>query len=220
VKKLKKLQTIQTIKNEKVIAVIRSKTAEEAEKLAEAAYSGGIRLIEITLTIPGALTVINQLKRKYHLDLVIGAGTIMDDVTARLAIEGGVDFIVSPHFDENIVMMCNLYQVPIIPGISNTNQVVQALRLGCDIVKLFPASMFGPKVIRALKGPFPQAEFLCTGGVNLDTITEWLTAGAMAVGIGSEMAKEAVKTGDYKKATDYAKKLVEKVKEFNRCSVS
>jgi 2-dehydro-3-deoxyphosphogluconate aldolase / (4S)-4-hydroxy-2-oxoglutarate aldolase len=220
VKKLKKLQTIQTIKNEKVIAVIRSKTAEEAEKLAEAAYSGGIRLIEITLTIPGALTVINQLKRKYHLDLVIGAGTIMDDVTARLAIENGVDFIVSPHFDENIVMMCNLYQVPIIPGISNTNQVVQALRLGCDIVKLFPASMFGPKVIRALKGPFPQAEFLCTGGVNLDTITEWLTAGAMAVGIGSEMAKEAVKTGDYKKATDYAKKLVEKVKEFNRCSVS
>ncbi|WJQ05550.1 bifunctional 4-hydroxy-2-oxoglutarate aldolase/2-dehydro-3-deoxy-phosphogluconate aldolase (plasmid) [Geobacillus stearothermophilus] len=212
------MQTIQTIKDEKVIAVIRSKTTEEAEKLAEAVYSGGIRLIEITLTIPGALTVINRLKRKNYPNLVIGAGTVTDDVTARLAIENGVDFVVSPQFDERVVMMCNLYQVPIIPGISNTNQVVEALKLDCNIMKIFPASMFGSKVIRALKGPFPQAEFLSTGGVDLDTIIEWLTAGAIAVGIGSEMTKEAIETGDYNKATDYARQLVEKVKEFDQCS--
>jgi 2-dehydro-3-deoxyphosphogluconate aldolase/(4S)-4-hydroxy-2-oxoglutarate aldolase len=211
---MKNLQTIQTILDEKIIAVVRTQSTEEAEKVAEAAYEGGIRIIELTLTTPNALTIIKDLKKKYGAEMTVGAGTVLDEVAARFAVENGADFVVSPHLDAAIVHMCHLYQVPIIPGATNTKEVVEALKLGCGIIKLFPANFVGPKAIGSFKGPFPQASFIPTGGVNAETITDWLNAGAVAVGTGSELTKEAMKTGDFTKVTNYAQKLVKAAKEL------
>jgi 2-dehydro-3-deoxyphosphogluconate aldolase/(4S)-4-hydroxy-2-oxoglutarate aldolase len=211
---MKNLQTIQTILDEKVIAVVRTQTMEEAEKVAEAAYEGGIRIIELTLTTPNALAIIANLKEKYGSKMTVGAGTVLDEVAARLAVENGADFVVSPHLDASIVRMCHLYQVPIIPGATNTKEIVDALKLGCGIIKLFPANLVGPKAIGSFKGPFPQASFIPTGGVNIETICDWISAGAVAVGTGSELTKEAIKTGDFSKVTSYAQKLVKATKQL------
>lgn len=211
---MKNLKTIQTIMDEKIIAVVRTKTMEEAEKVAEAAYEGGIRIIEVTMTTPGALSIITNLKRNYGSQMVVGAGTIIDEVTSRLAIESGADFIVSPHLDAEVVKMCHLYQIPIIPGATNTKDIIEALKLGCGIIKLFPANLFEPKAIGAFKGPLPQANFIPTGGVNAETISTWLNAGAVAVGTGSELTKEALNTGDFTKVTDYARRLVKEVTQL------
>ena len=211
---MKKIRTIQTIENEKIIAIVRTSTAEEAEKVVEAAHKGGIRIIEVTLTIPGALAIISKLRKQYGSELMIGAGTVLDTTTARMAIEHKVDFVVSPHLDKDVVTMCHLYQIPIIPGAVDSHQVVEALKLDCGIIKLFPSQLFGPNAVRALKSPFPQAEFIPTGGVNVETLTDWLDAGALAVGVGGEMTREAVKTGDFDKVRDYAQQLVSRLQEY------
>jgi 2-dehydro-3-deoxyphosphogluconate aldolase / (4S)-4-hydroxy-2-oxoglutarate aldolase len=211
---MKGIQTIQNIINEKIIAVIRTNTSEEAEKAAIAAYEGGIKVIELTMTTPNALSVIQKLKKYFNDEMVIGAGTVIDAVTARLAIECGANFIVSPHLDAEIIKMCNLYQVPVVPGTTNTKDIVEALKLGCGIIKLFPANLLGPKAIGSFKGPFPQANFIPTGGVNVESITDWLKGGALAVGTGSELIKEGLYTGDFSQITNYAKQLVEKVNLF------
>jgi len=210
---MKNLQTDQRILEEKIIAVIRAQTMEQSEKIVNAALKGGIRIIELTLTTPNALTTISKLKKLHGTKVTVGAGTVLDEVTARLAIESGADFVVSPHLDASIVRMCHLYQIPVIPGVMNTKEIVEALKLGCGIIKLFPANIVGPKAIGSFKGPFPQANFIPTGGVNVETITEWLKAGAVAVGTGSELTKEALNTNDFSKVTSYAKNLVEAIQE-------
>lgn len=202
------MQTLQQMIREKVIAVIRTDSAGAALQAAEAAYEGGIRLLEITLTTPGALQIIADLKRKYGAAAVVGAGTVMDAVSARLAIDSGADFLVSPHLDAEVIQMAHLHQVPIIPGTATLKDAVEALKLGCGVIKLFPANLLGPQAIRAFKGPLPQAHFIPTGGVNAETISDWLAAGAVAVGTGSELTKEALQTGDFTKVTAYARKLV------------
>src|SRR5690625_1935790 len=210
---MKNLQTDQRILEEKIIAVIRAQTMEQSEKIVNAALKGGIRIIELTLTTPNALTTISKLKKLHGTKVTVGAGTVLDEVTARLAIESGADFVVSPHLDASIVRMCHLYQIPVIPGVMNTKEIVEALKLGCGIIKLFPANIVGPKAIGSFKGPLPQANFIPTGGVNVETITEWLKAGAVAVGTGSELTKEALNTNDFSKVTSYAKNLVEAIQE-------
>ncbi|WP_456276467.1 bifunctional 2-keto-4-hydroxyglutarate aldolase/2-keto-3-deoxy-6-phosphogluconate aldolase [Bacillus sp. AK128] len=195
---MRKIEIIQQIQSQKLIAVVRADCSAKALQYIDEIIAGGIKLIEVTMTTPFALDIIKEMTIKYKEDkqVIIGAGTVLDSVTARLAILQGAEFIVSPSFDQGVVQQCHLYQVPILPGVMSVNEAVTALQADCPIVKLFPGDIFEPSMINHLKGPLPQLEVMPTGGVNLENIKEWLDAGAFAIGIGSDLTKQASKTGD------------------------
>jgi 2-dehydro-3-deoxyphosphogluconate aldolase / (4S)-4-hydroxy-2-oxoglutarate aldolase len=211
---MKKMQIIQKIMQEGVVAVLRGETAEEVVAMAEEAIRGGIKVIEITMTVPFALKAIEKLAQTYKWDssdestyAIIGVGTVLDAETARAAILSGAQFVVSPFLSAETVTMCNRYRVPVMPGTMTIKEINEALELGADIVKLFPGNLYEPSVIKAIKGPLPQANIMPTGGVSLDNLGEWVKAGAVAVGIGSDLTTEAVKNKDFsliqKKAAAY-----------------
>ncbi|NEZ43670.1 bifunctional 2-keto-4-hydroxyglutarate aldolase/2-keto-3-deoxy-6-phosphogluconate aldolase [Paenibacillus alvei] len=201
---MKKMQITQKIVQEGVVAVLRGETAEEVVAMAEEAICGGIKVIEITMTVPLALKAIEKLAQKYKWDsldestyAIIGVGTVLDAETARAAILSGAQFVVSPFLSAETVTMCNRYRVPVMPGTMTIKEINEAIELGADIVKLFPGNLYEPSVIKAIKGPLPQANIMPTGGVSLDNLGDWVKAGAVAVGIGSDLTNEAVKNKDF-----------------------
>lgn len=195
-----------------VVAVVRASNEEEAIKISDACIKGGIVGIEVTFTVPGADKVISALDAKFGNDLLVGAGTVLDVVTARIAILAGAKFVVSPCFDKEVAEICNLYQVPYMPGCYTITEMVNAMKAGVDVIKVFPGSAASPDYIKAVKGPLPQANMMPTGGVSLDNCDQWIKAGCVAVGVGGELTKPA-KTGNYEGVTEIAKKFVAKVKE-------
>ena len=144
-------------------------------------------------------------------DFVIGAGTVMDPETARLAILAGAQYVVSPYFNADTVRMCNRYRVACMPGAMSIAEVVAGMEAGADIIKVFPGELFGPKIIKSIHGPIPQAELMPTGGVSVENVAEWIRAGAVAVGAGSSLTAGA-KTGDYDLITKTAKEFVEQIR--------
>ncbi len=210
---MKRLKIINKIVDEGIVAVIRATSKEEGEKIIDAVTKGGINSIEVTMTVPGAVDIIKDLTQKYkdNPDVIIGAGTVLDPETARMCILAGAEYIVSPSFNPETVKLCNRYRVPVMPGIMTVKELVEALELGVEILKVFPGNAFGPSIIKAFKGPIPQGNFMPTGGVDIDNIDEWIKNGAVAVGTGSSLTKGA-KTGDYDLVTETAKKFVEVVK--------
>ncbi|GIP41106.1 bifunctional 2-keto-4-hydroxyglutarate aldolase/2-keto-3-deoxy-6-phosphogluconate aldolase [Paenibacillus sp. J31TS4] len=201
---MKKLHITKQLMEEGVVAVLRGDTPEQVVEMAEQAIAGGIKVIEVTMTVPGALKAIEQLAAKYSClsgdpasYAIIGVGTVLDPETARMAILAGAEFVVGPSLNPATVALCNRYRVPILPGCMTIQEIQTALELGVDIVKLFPGNLFSPSMIKAVKGPLPLANLMPTGGVSLDNLGEWIKAGAVAVGIGSDLTAEAVKTGDY-----------------------
>lgn len=212
---MKKLKLIQQIHEEGVVAVLRADSAEEVVKLAKHAIAGGMKAIEITMTVPNALQAITELATQYTSDAsdkqnyaLIGAGTVLDAETARAAILAGATYIVSPSFHAETVKLCNRYRVPIMPGVMTLQEIQTALEYGVDIVKLFPGNVFSPSMISAIKGPMPQVNVMPTGGVSLDNLADWIKAGAIAVGIGSDLTKDAVRTGNYELVTEKAQQYV------------
>ena len=196
-----------------VVAVVRAESSDQAIRIADACIEGGIPAIELTFTVPRAHKVIEDLAAKYsHGEIILGAGTVMDPETARFAILSGAEYVVSPYFNANTVKTCNRYRVPCMPGAMTIKEVVEAMEAGADIVKIFPGDLFGPKIIKDIKGPIPYAKMMPTGGVDIDNVHEWINAGAVAVGTGSSLTKGA-KTGDYAAVTATAKQFVAKVKE-------
>lgn len=196
-----------------VVAVVRAESSDQAIRIADACIEGGIPAIELTFTVPRANKVIEDLAAKYsHGEIILGAGTVMDPETARIAILAGAEYVVSPYFNAETVKTCNRYRVPCMPGAMTIKEVVEAMEAGADIVKIFPGDLFGPKIIKDIKGPIPYAKMMPTGGVDIDNVHEWINAGAVAVGTGSSLTKGA-KTGDYAAVTATAKQFVEKVKE-------
>lgn len=212
---MRKQQILQRICEEGVVAVLRGETPEQAVEMAEQAIAGGIKIIEVTMTVPFALEAIETLAKKYDPDpnapnyAVIGVGTVLDAETARAAILSGAEFVVSPAFHEETVRMCNRYRVPIFPGAMTIAEIQAALEAGVDIVKLFPGNLFSPEMIKAIKGPLPQVDIMPTGGVSLDNLAGWIKAGAVAVGIGSDLTREAIKTGDLSLVAQQASRYVE-----------
>lgn len=184
-----KLQTMQMLYDKKVVAVVRGETAEKAEMIAKGAHSGGIRLMEITYTVPGASGLIEKLQGEKR-DWIIGAGTVLDDITARLAILAGAQFIVSPSFNKDTALLCNRYQIPYIPGCFSVKEVVEAMEAGAEVVKVFPGNVSGPDGLKAINGPLPQAKLMPSGGVSEDNVQEWLQKGAAVVSIGSSLYKQ------------------------------
>ncbi|MFS1512076.1 bifunctional 2-keto-4-hydroxyglutarate aldolase/2-keto-3-deoxy-6-phosphogluconate aldolase [Chengkuizengella sp. SCS-71B] len=211
---MKKYETLKKINQYGVVAVLRGRSAEEVLKMSEAAIAGGIKSIEVTMTAPGALDIIEELSNKYGQDThpespVIGAGTVLDDVTARLAILKGASYVVSPAFQLETATMCNRYRIPYLPGVMTVREALTAIEAGADIVKLFPGNIYSPSTISAFKGPLPQLNIMPTGGVNINNLHEWIQAGAFAVGIGSDLTKEAEKTGDISIVTQKAEAYME-----------
>jgi len=210
---LKRMETIQKIIDCGVVAVIRAESKEQGIKIIEAVKKGGIKALEITMTVPGAVDIIKELCEKYkNEDVIIGAGTVLDPETARACILAGARYIVSPSLNVETVKLCNRYRVPVMPGVMTVKETVEALELGAEIIKVFPGNAFGPSIISAFKGPLPQGNFMPTGGVNLENVKDWIKAGAVAVGTGGDLTKGA-KTGDYALITETAAKFVEEVKK-------
>lgn len=198
-----------------VIAVVRGASKEEAFKASQAIIEGGITGIELTFTVPEAAAVIAELTETYRdqHDVVIGAGTVLDAVTARLAIMAGAEYVVSPTFDQATAEMCNLYQVPYLPGCMTISEMKEALKAGADIIKLFPGSAYGPSIISAFKAPLPQLNIMPTGGVSLANMAEWFYAGVVAVGVGGNLLAPAA-TGDFAAVTEVAKQYAAQLKEI------
>ena len=212
---MKKLRVLQQLTEAGVVAVLRADSPEEVVEMSRRAIKGGIKAIEITMTVPFALRAIEQLSKEYSSDVspeadnfaIIGVGTVLDPETARAAILAGAEYVVSPALNPDTIKLCNRYAIPILPGTMTIHEIQTALELGVDIVKLFPGNLYSPSVIPSIKGPLPQANVMPTGGVSLDNLKDWIKAGAVAVGIGSDLTKDAVKTGDFslieKKAAAY-----------------
>ena len=206
---LKKHLIVKHITDVGVVAVVRASSSEEATTISKACIEGGIPAIEVTFTVPGAECVIKDLKGKFTSEeLIIGAGTVLDSETARVAMLNGAEYIISPHFDEDIARCCNRYAVPYMAGCMTIKEIINAMEMGVDIVKLFPGSAFGPSYVKAIKGPIPQANIMPTGGVSIDNVDEWITNGVVAVGVGGNLTKgtpEEIK----KKATAFVAKVAE-----------
>lgn len=181
-----KMEVYQRLLDSKIVAVIRGKDAEEALDITEAAVAGGLNAIELTYTTPNVAQVFEKLRNS---EALIGAGTVMDAETARHALLHGAKFVVSPHFDPAIATLCNRYSTPYLPGCMTIKEMVQASEMGCDILKLFPANGFEPSFIGSVNGPLPNVRIMPTGGINIDNMNAWLDAGAVAVGIGSDLTK-------------------------------
>jgi 2-dehydro-3-deoxyphosphogluconate aldolase/(4S)-4-hydroxy-2-oxoglutarate aldolase len=207
-----KIEVLQKIISSGVVAVIRAENHEQAQRIAEACASGGITVLEITFTVPGAAGAIEHLAKTCSKDIVLGAGTVLDPETARIAILSGARFVVSPAVNPNTARLCNRYQVPYMPGAATIGEVIAAMECGADIVKVFPGEILGPAFIKAVKGPLPQAQLMPTGGVSLENVAQWINAGAIAIGVGGNLTAGA-KTGDFASISRLAKQFVEKVKE-------
>ncbi|VED33784.1 2-dehydro-3-deoxyphosphooctonate aldolase [Staphylococcus warneri] len=189
---MKKMQTLNRLHDNYLVAVVRGKSKADAIAAVEHMIDGGIYNIEITFTTPQAEEVIQHLSQ--HVideNVVIGAGTVLDSTTVRLAILNGAEYVVSPHFDPEIAKMCNRYAVPYLPGCGSVTEIVQAMETGVDLVKLFPGDLLGANFIKNVHGPIPQIELMPSGGVSLDNLEDWYRKGAFAVGIGSALVKNA-----------------------------
>ncbi len=207
-----KEQILTKIQDAGIVAVVRASSTEEAIRITDACIEGGVAAIELTFTVPHADQVIENLAKKYTPDeIILGAGTVIDAETARIAMLSGAQYIVSPCFQADLVKMCNRYRMAVMPGVMSVTEALAAMEAGADILKIFPAELFGPKIIKAIKGPIPYAKMMPTGGVNADNVGEWIRAGAVAVGAGGALTGGA-KDGNYAKITETAKKFVENIK--------
>ncbi|AGK99552.1 bifunctional 4-hydroxy-2-oxoglutarate aldolase/2-dehydro-3-deoxy-phosphogluconate aldolase [Clostridium pasteurianum] len=209
---IEKFNTLARIEEVGVVAVVRAESEDEAVKISKACIEGGISAIEVTFTVPGADKVITSLKNKFSKEeLIVGAGTVLDSETARIAILAGAQYIVSPGFDLESAKLCNRYQIPYMAGCMTITEMIKALEAGTDIIKLFPGSAFGPSMVKNVKAPLPQIPIMPTGGVSLENVDQWIKNGCIAVGVGGQLI-EGAKTGNYELITETAKKFVEKVR--------
>ncbi len=207
-----KIVVLSKIVSSGLVAVIRAENADQAARIADACALGGVAALEITFTVPGAAGVIEHLAKKCSKDIFLGAGTVLDPETARIAILAGAQFVVSPAVNAETARLCNRYQVPYMPGAGTIGEVVAAMESGADIVKVFPGEILGPAFVKAVKGPLPQAQLMPTGGVSLDNVSQWIKAGSVAIGVGGNLTAGA-KTGDFASITNLARQFVEKIKE-------
>lgn len=203
-----------------LVPVLRASSAQEAITIADAILAGGVNILEITMTVPGAIRVIEQLADHHGDKLLLGAGTVLDPETARNCILAGAQFIVSPALDLRTIELCRRYSVPILPGALTPTEIVSAWQAGADVVKVFPCSALGgAKYLKALQGPLPQIQLIPTGGVSLATAEEFLAAGAFALGVGGDLVDaQAAREGRTGVITENAQKYISIVKKFRAAS--
>lgn len=217
---MSKTNTMQRIREIGLVPVLRATSAKEAMTIADAIIAGGVTVLEITMTVPGAIQVMEQLIRHHGEKLLVGAGTVLDAETARACILAGAQFVVSPALDVRTIELCLRYSVPVMPGALTPTEIVAAWQAGADVVKVFPCSALGgAKYLKALQGPLPQIQLIPTGGVSLSTAEEFLSAGAFALGVGSDLVDaKAAAEGRTDVITENARKYIEIVRKFRNAS--
>jgi 2-dehydro-3-deoxyphosphogluconate aldolase / (4S)-4-hydroxy-2-oxoglutarate aldolase len=198
-----------------IVAVIRAEQSEPLVDVAEALYAGGVEVMEVTFTVPQPVQVLESVARKLGDKVLLGAGTILDAETARAALLAGAEFIVAPNTNREVIQLCRRYGKLVMPGAMTPTEVVAAWEAGADIVKIFPSDVLGPQYLKALRGPLPQIRLMPTGGVNLETATSFLAAGACALGIGGSLVEpQAVAGGDMGRIEHLARQYVSIVSQF------
>jgi len=208
-----KRQVIERVRELGLVPVIRAQSPDEASRAIEAIRAGGIDVIEITMTVPGAIPLITEIAQRFE-DAIVGAGTVLDADTARACILAGARFVVSPALDLGTIECCRRYGVAVLPGALTPTEVLKAWQAGADIVKVFPAgALGGASYLKALKAPFPQIDLIPTGGVSLDTAAAFIQAGATALGVGADLVDlKALREGKAAPITEKARRYVEVVK--------
>ncbi len=211
---MNKSKTITRIIETGLIPVVRAESADIAMRAIDAIKEGGISVLEITMTVPGAIRVIEEVARRFGEDAIVGAGTVLDAETARACILAGAQFIVSPALDLDTISCCRRYSIPVMPGAMTPSEVVTAWKAGADFVKVFPANAVGgASYIKALKAPLPQVELVPTGGVSLKTAADFIKAGAAALGVGADLVDTAaLRNGEDKAISERARQFIEIVK--------
>jgi 2-dehydro-3-deoxyphosphogluconate aldolase/(4S)-4-hydroxy-2-oxoglutarate aldolase len=195
-----------------VVAVIRMKDAEKLRAVVEAIAAGGVRAIEVTMTVPGAIALIARLAASLPKDILLGAGTVTDAATARAVIDAGARFVVGPVYRPEVISACNDRDVAVAPGCFTPTEILDAHERGADIVKVFPATALGPQFIKDVRAPLPQVKLMPTGGVSLDNAGDWIRAGAVAVGVGSALLDtKAIEEGRLDVLTNNARRIVTSV---------
>ena len=212
---MNKTDVVRTIREVGIIPVVRAQSADEAMMAIEAIRAGGISLLEITMTVPGAINVIEKVSQRYGSEAVVGAGTVLDGETARACIQAGAQFVVSPSLNLETIEVCRHAGVAVLPGALTPTEVVQAWSAGADFVKVFPAgAVGGASYIKALKAPLPQIELVPTGGVSLKTAADFIKAGASALGVGADLVDlKALREGQQHIITERAREFVRIVRE-------
>lgn len=212
---MKKNEIIEQIKKTGLIPVVRVEAAEIAIRAINAIVKGGINILEIPMTINGAVGVIEETIKTHGDNALVGVGTVLDPETARTCILAGAQFIISPSFNAATVALCRRYGVAVLPGALTPTEVINAWQAGADIVKVFPCSAVGgASYIKLLKGPLPQIELIPTGGILIDTAADFLKAGAAAVGIGADLVDvKALHDGNDDLITQRARRYIEVVKQ-------
>ena len=211
---MRKWDILRGIADAGLVAVVRAESPAQAGQIAEACAAGGVAAIEISFTVPGAEDVIRGLaqSRKTSDRILLGAGTVLDPETARIAILAGAEYIVSPSLNYDTARLCNRYQIPYMPGAGTLRDIVEAMEWGASIVKIFPGETLGPEFVKAVKAPLPQAPLMPTGGVSLDNVAVWMKAGCVAVGVGGHLTAGA-KTGDFASVTRIAREFIARIRE-------
>ena len=195
-----------------VVAIIRVQDPGSVRGVVDALFEGGVRALEVTMTVPRAIELIRELSLALPDGFLLGAGTVTDAATARAVIDAGACFVVSPVFRPDVIAACHERDVPAMPGCFSPTEILAAHECGADIVKVFPATMLGPQFIKDVRAPLPQVKLMPTGGVSLDNAHDWIRAGAVAVGIGSALLDaKAIDDGRFDAITANARRVVANV---------
>ena len=209
-----KAETLNIIRETGVIAIMRARSSKQLIAAADAIKAGGVRAIEVTMTTPGALAVVEEAKARYGSDVIFGVGTVLDAETGRAAILAGADFVVSPTLNLELVALCNRYSIPVAPGCYSPTEVLAGWEAGADLIKLFPASVGGPGLVKAILAPLPQVRIIPVGGVNLNTAADFISKGAVALGVGSSLVNQKLlDDGDLDELARRAAAYIEDVKK-------
>ena len=202
----------QEIETQGIVAVIRMQDTGRLRAVVDALAAGGVRALEVTMTVPRAIEMIREIAPTLPAGFLFGAGTVLDAETAHRVIDAGAQFVVSPVFRRAVIDACHQHDVPALPGCMTPTEILDAWEAGADIVKVFPATTFGPGYLKDVRAPLPQVKLMPTGGVTLDNAGEWIRAGAVAVGVGSALLDaKAIESGDYKALEAGARKIVANV---------
>lgn len=211
---MEKEDRLRMIRDNGVIAIMRAKDSEQLIDAADAIKAGGLHVIEVTMTTPGALKVIEKATERYAESVLFGAGTVLDAESARAAVLAGAGFIVAPTLNLSMIELCRRYSIPVIPGCLTPTEMLTAWESGADMIKLFPASIGGPSFIKAVRAPLPQVEIIPVGGVNLDTAADFIRSGAVALGVGSDLINQSLlESGNMDELTRRAAAFIGKVHE-------
>lgn len=212
---MQKVAVLSAVEKNGIVAVLRADSVEKALKISDALIAGGVKNIELTFTVPDADVAIKKLIGKYQddPDVVIGAGTVLDAPTAHDALKAGARFVVAPTFDPATASLCNLYEIPYIPGCMSVNEMKAAMQAGSDLIKLFPSNVVGPAFVKDVKAPLPQLEIMPSGGINLDNLGDWYRVGCKVIGVGGSLMKPAA-TNDFDKVTETAEAFIAKYNQL------